>query len=81
MGLVVRESLRILGIEDCFDTIVGSEDSPRSKPAPDPFLIAAERLGIEPSRCVVYEDAPAGLEGARAAGMKAVDITRYLHSR
>ncbi len=80
MGLVVRESLRILGIEDRFDTIVGSEDSPRSKPAPDPFLIAAERLGVAPERCVVFEDAPAGLEGARLAGMKAVDITRYIGS-
>jgi len=78
MGLVVRESLRILGIEDCFDTIVGSEDSPRSKPAPDPFLIAAQRLGVAPECCVVFEDAPAGLEGARLAGMKAVDITRHI---
>jgi HAD superfamily hydrolase (TIGR01509 family) len=81
MGLVVRESLRIVGIEHCFDTIVGSEDSPRSKPAPDPFLIAAERLGVAPELCVVFEDAPAGLEGARAAGMKAVDITRHLPPR
>lgn len=78
MGLVVRESLRILGVEELFETVVGSEDAPRGKPEPDPFLIAAERLGVAPERCVVFEDAPAGIEAARRAGMKAVDITRHI---
>jgi len=59
-----------------FDTIVVGDD-PRveaGKPAPDIFLVAAASLGIEPERCVVFEDAPAGLQAARAAGMQVVAL-------
>ena len=56
------------------DTIVCAEDVERGKPYPDPFLLAAERLGIQPQRCIVVEDAPAGLEGARRAGMKTIGV-------
>ena len=48
--------------------LVTADDVPRGKPAPDPFLEAASRLGVDPTRCLVVEDAPAGLEAARAAG-------------
>jgi len=48
--------------------VVTADDVPRGKPAPDPFLEAAKRLGVDPTRCLVVEDAPAGLEAARAAG-------------
>jgi beta-phosphoglucomutase family hydrolase len=56
------------------DTIVCAEDVERGKPYPDPFLLAAERLSIQPDRCIVVEDAPAGLEGARRAGMKTIGV-------
>ncbi|HYC00804.1 MAG TPA: HAD-IA family hydrolase [Candidatus Limnocylindrales bacterium] len=60
----------------CFGAVVVGDD-PRvkaGKPAPDIFLVAASELGIEPSRCVVFEDAPAGLQAARAAGMMVVAL-------
>lgn len=56
------------GIE--VDTIVSSEDVSRGKPDPELFLTAAERLGCGPGDCTVIEDAPVGLEAARAAGMQ-----------
>ena len=48
--------------------LVTADDVVRGKPAPDPFLEAARRLGVDPKRCLVVEDAPAGLQAARAAG-------------
>ncbi len=48
--------------------LVTADDVKRGKPAPDPFLEAARRLGVDPRRCLVVEDAPAGLQAARAAG-------------
>ncbi len=59
---------------DFMDTIVCAEDVERGKPFPDPFLLAAERLGVRPQGCIVVEDAPAGLEGARRAGMKTIGV-------
>ncbi|MEZ0068058.1 sugar-phosphatase [Streptacidiphilus sp. MAP12-20] len=54
--------------------LVGAEDVTRGKPDPEPFLKAAERLGVAPSRCVVVEDSPAGLAAGRAAGMHTVAL-------
>jgi beta-phosphoglucomutase family hydrolase len=59
---------------DFMDTIVCAEDVERGKPFPDPFLLAAERLGVRPQGCIVVEDAPAGLEGARRADMKTIGV-------
>ncbi len=56
------------------DTIICAEDVERGKPYPDPFLLAAECLNVQPDRCIVVEDAPAGLEGARRAGMKTIGV-------
>lgn len=50
------------------DVVVTASDVPRGKPDPAPYLLAAERLGADPARCLVVEDAPAGLEAARRAG-------------
>ena len=50
------------------DVLVSFDQVARGKPAPDPFLLAAERLGADPARCLVLEDAPAGIAAARAAG-------------
>lgn len=50
------------------DVVVTVDDVTRGKPHPDPFLLAAERLGLDPADCLVVEDAPLGLQAARAAG-------------
>lgn len=55
--------------------VVTVDEVERGKPAPDPFLLAAERLGVDPRRCLVVEDAPAGLEAARAAGCATLAVT------
>jgi sugar-phosphatase len=55
--------------------VVTADDVVRGKPHPEPFLRAAEILGVEPARCLVVEDAPAGLRAARAAGMTALAVT------
>jgi HAD superfamily hydrolase (TIGR01509 family) len=54
------------------DVLVGAEDVERGKPHPDLFLCAAERLGVQPSNCIVIEDSDAGIAAAKAAGMKAM---------
>ena len=53
----------------CPDVLVTSDQVARGKPAPDPYLLAAERLGVDPAACLVVEDAPAGIAAGRAAGM------------
>jgi sugar-phosphatase len=55
-------------------TLVVAEDVTRGKPDPEPYLLAARRLGVDPARCVVFEDAPAGLQAGRAAGMITVAL-------
>ena len=66
------------GIDAWVETVVSPADGLRGKPHPDIFLEAARRLGIAPEHCVVYEDAPLGVEGARRAGMTAVALTTTL---
>ena len=61
-----------------FDAVVGAADVARGKPFPDVFLKAAERLDVDPKNCIVFEDAPMGVEAARRAGMRAVVITTTL---
>lgn len=62
-----------------FDAVVvGTVDVPRGKPHPDVFLKAADRCGAMPARCIVFEDAPLGVEAARRAGMRAVVLTTTL---
>ncbi len=74
---VCRQILDCLGITDAFDTIVASEDTPRHKPDPDPYLEAARRLGARPERCVVWEDSGLGIEAARRAGMHWIDVRSF----
>jgi beta-phosphoglucomutase family hydrolase len=61
-----------------FVTVVGAADVKQGKPHPDVFLKAAEQLGADPANCIVFEDAPMGVEAARRAGMRAVVITTTL---
>ncbi|MBD2231042.1 HAD-IA family hydrolase [Phormidium tenue] len=55
--------------------MVTADDVQRGKPAPDPYLLAAERMGLAPADCLVIEDAPAGVEAAKAAGAKIIAVT------
>ncbi|MDX6362788.1 MAG: mannitol-/sugar-/sorbitol-6-phosphatase [Streptomyces sp.] len=55
-------------------TLIAADDITRGKPDPEPYLLAARELGVDPARCVVFEDAPAGLRSGRAAGMTTVAL-------
>jgi HAD superfamily hydrolase (TIGR01509 family) len=69
----LRYTLGLTGLYDRFaGRIFSAEDVPNGKPAPDLFLHAAERMGAEPAGCVVVEDSRAGVQAARAAGMRAL---------
>jgi beta-phosphoglucomutase len=67
-----------LGVNTRVDTVVSPADGLRGKPHPDIFLEAARRLDTPPARCLVFEDAPLGVEAARRAGMPAVALTTTL---
>ena len=72
--LNVETILDALDIADCFDAIVSAEDVQRGKPDPQVYLTAAARVDAPPARCIVVEDAPAGIEGARRAGMRSIGV-------
>ena len=72
--LNVDAIIEALDIDPFFGAIAAAEDVTRGKPDPQVFLVAAERLGVPPERCIVVEDAPAGLEGARRAGMRRIGV-------
>lgn len=74
----VETSLRAIGLLDYFDAVLTASDPITPKPAPDIFLAAAERLGVAPEVCEVFEDGDMGLVGAREAGMVATDVRPYL---
>jgi beta-phosphoglucomutase family hydrolase len=76
---IIDRVLRHLGLRECFDALVTSEHVQRQKPAPDIFLEAARRLGVEPRFCRAYEDTDLGLQAIRAAGMEAVDVRVIAH--
>ena len=74
------------GLLDSFQAIVASGDYPRPKPNPDPYLLAAERLGVDPAACLALEDSHNGVRAAHAAGMMTImvpdilDPTEEMHS-
>ena len=57
-----------------FDSILSLEQVTKPKPDPEIYLLSAERLGVDPKKCVVFEDSPAGVAAAKGAGMKCVGI-------
>lgn len=75
---IVRSEIREAGLLDFFDVIVGGDQAPRSKPNPDIFLKAAERLEAKPEDCVVVEDSYHGIRAAKAAGMTAIMVPDLL---
>jgi len=74
-------SLSVLGLLDKFDTIVSADDYEHGKPAPDCYLLAAERLGVAPANCLVFEDTEMGIESATAAGMASVKVATAMERR
>jgi HAD superfamily hydrolase (TIGR01509 family) len=71
---IVNLELDALKIRDLFEAVLTADDRIKPKPAPDIFLEAARRLGIEPACCQVFEDGDLGLEAARVAGMLPTDV-------
>jgi beta-phosphoglucomutase family hydrolase len=71
---VIHQSLGAVGLEGMFDAVVGADEVEHGKPAPDIFLEAARRLGFKPDECLVYEDGDLGIQAARAAGMRVIDV-------
>lgn len=78
--IVVETTLNSIGLGNLFDVVVSINDVERGKPEPDIFLLASQRLEIAPKHCIVYEDTDVGLEAARRAGMRAIDIRVFLNS-
>jgi len=70
----VTRSLAALKILNRFDTLVCAGDYQKSKPDPEPFLIAAEKLSVAPKDCLVFEDSDMGIQAATAAGMASVKV-------
>jgi sugar-phosphatase len=68
--------LRLAGVEGDVRAVVATEDVPRGKPDPAPYLLAAEQLGVPPGECVAFEDSRAGVLSAKAAGMRVVALQR-----
>lgn len=66
---------RRVSLDRLVDTVVTFNDVANPKPAPDPYLLAANRLAVPPDHCVVVEDSPAGAQSARAAGMYVLGLT------
>jgi beta-phosphoglucomutase family hydrolase len=72
----IEHTLKTIGLANQFDLIVGAEDYTRGKPDPEPFLTAAKLLNVAPADCLVFEDADAGIQSAKAAGMHWVRVPR-----
>ncbi len=70
----VLKTMEAIDVLTLFDIIVTQEDVERSKPAPDMFLLAAEKMGVAPEKCLVFEDSRLGVEAAESAGMKSVFV-------
>lgn len=67
-------TLKAAGLQDLFEYIITPHDVPHGKPAPDMFLLAARKLNVAAAACVVFEDAPAGIQAAKAAGMHWIEV-------
>ena len=70
----IEHHLRELGVYERFDAITGGHDVEHGKPAPDIFLLAAEKMGANPSDCIVFEDSANGVRAGHAAGMRVIGI-------
>lgn len=74
------ETLKISGLAGYFEgTAFSADQVKQGKPAPDLFLLAAQELGVDPTKCVVMEDSPHGIQGAKSAGMRAIGFVGGTH--
>ncbi|MFT5470473.1 MAG: HAD superfamily hydrolase (TIGR01509 family) [Verrucomicrobiales bacterium] len=71
---IVEPELEVVGLRDLFEIIITPEFVERGKPFPDMFLLAAEKMGVAPEKCLVYEDGQSGIDAATAAGMAHVYV-------
>ena len=71
----VELAFNVLPLEHLFDTVVGGDETARHKPDPEPLLLAAERLNVEPKDCAYVGDSPFDIRAAKAAGMDAIAVT------
>lgn len=78
--MVIEKTLKSVGVSDWFDEVVTADDVTEGKPSPEIFLKAAMLLGVDPARCLVLEDAPAGILAAQRAGMQVIAIPSPLVS-
>lgn len=87
LGLVTGSGRRLVetvlpaSVIRLFHTVVTADDVQKCKPDPEPYLCAARRLGLHPAQCLVVENAPLGIQAARAAGMQVVGLTTTLDRR
>ncbi len=72
--VTVRRSLELSGLAPLFPVVVTADDVVHGKPSPDMFLLAAQRMGVDPTQCLVFEDAVPGIQAAEAAGMRWVHV-------
>lgn len=70
----IEHHLNEVGVMDYFEAFAGSHDVKNGKPAPDVFLLAAKRLGVEPRDCYIFEDSPNGIRAGYSAGMKCIGV-------
>ncbi|MFT5633636.1 MAG: HAD superfamily hydrolase (TIGR01509 family) [Rubritalea sp.] len=77
--VVAEKTLQAVGISDLFDEVVTANDVKCGKPAADIFIEAANRLDVDPKKCLVLEDAPAGIVAAQSAGMDVVRVSAPFH--
>jgi beta-phosphoglucomutase len=77
----IARTLERAGLASAFRFVVASGDTPRGKPAPDPYARAVERLGVDPSYTTAIEDSRWGLESARAAGLRGIGVTHSYPAR
>lgn len=66
---LIRQNLEVTGLTPYFQALASGDEVERGKPSPDIFLLAAEKLGVPPSECLVFEDSPNGIRAASNAGM------------
>lgn len=74
---LVDDALRTAGLVDAFEAIVTSDDVEHSKPAPDLYLLACVRLGVEPAEALALEDSASGVAAAKAAGLTCIAVPQF----
>lgn len=72
----VSKTLEVIGVNGYLDVLVCAGETERGKPYPDPFLLAAEKLGVQPQDCIVFEDGDPGVQAAESAGMKWIRVDK-----